>query len=199
MNESQRPSDYPAWFRAFARLIYRIVGWHVEGAAPNIPRFVVVGAPHTSNWDGIVMFFTSVILGMRMYWLGKHTLFKPPLGWLMRWASGIPINRESSKNAVEQAIDIFEERDRFVLLLAPEGTRKKVDHWKTGFYYIALGAKVPIVLGYVDYPRKRSGLGPVIMPSGDIEADFEQIRAFFADKVGRHPDQKGAIALPPKA
>lgn len=198
MNDSQRTLDYPAWFRGLAQLIYRLVGWKAEGQAPNLPKFVIIGAPHTSNWDGIHMFLTSTSLGIRMYWLGKHTLFRAPYGWLMRWASGIPVNRESTKNAVEQVVDEFEQRDRFVLIIAPEGTRKKVDYWKTGFYYIALGAGVPIVLAYIDYPRKRTGLGPAIMPSGDIEADFEIFRAFYADKVGQHPEKAGTVALPPK-
>jgi 1-acyl-sn-glycerol-3-phosphate acyltransferase len=199
MSQQQRPSDYPAWFTALARLIYRVFGWRAEGGPPNVPKFVLIGAPHTSNWDGVHMFLTSTSLGVRMYWLGKHTLFKPPLGWLMSWVSGIPVNRQATKNAVEQVVDIFEERDHFALIIAPEGTRKKVDYWKTGFYYIALGAGVPIVMAYIDYPRKRAGLGPAIMPSGDIEADFEIFRAFYADKVGLYPDHRGAVALPPKS
>jgi len=198
MNASQRRPDYPRWLSAVVRWLFGLFGWQAAGVVPNYPRFVIAGGPHTSNWDGVLMFGMSIILGVKMYWLGKHTLFRPPLGFLMRWANGIPVNRESSKNAVEQAIDIFNERDHFVLVLAPEGTRKKVDYWKTGFYYIALGANVPIVLGFLDYPRKRAGLGPVIMPSGDIQADFEQIRAFFVDKGARYPDQKGEVALPPR-
>jgi 1-acyl-sn-glycerol-3-phosphate acyltransferase len=197
MNDFQRSPDYPAWFIALARLIYRLAGWKAEGAAPNLPKFMIIGGPHTSNWDGIHMFLTSTSLGIRMYWLGKHTLFRSPYGWLMRWAGGIPVNRQSTKNAVEQVVDVFKQREHFTLIIAPEGTRKKVDYWKTGFYYIALGAGVPIVMAYIDYPRKRAGLGPAIMPSGDIEADFEIFRAFYADKVGLHPDQKGTIALPP--
>lgn len=144
------------------------------------------------------MLALSTSMGIRMYWLGKHTLFKPPFGPIMRAVNGIPINRQSTKNAVDQVVDIFEQREKFVLILAPEGTRKKVDHWKTGFYYIALGAKVPIALAYVDAPRRRVGMGPVIMPSGDIEADFEIIRAFYADKVGHHPEKMGTVALPPQ-
>lgn len=198
MTDIQRPPDYPGWLSAIARLIYRLAGWHYEGSAPNLPKLLVIGAPHTSNWDGIQMLLLSTSLGIRMYWLGKHTLFKPPFGSLMRAANGIPINRQSTKNAVEQVVETYNERERFVLILAPEGTRKKVDHWKTGFYYIALGAQVPIVLAYVDYPRKRVGLGPAIMPTGDIEADFELIRAFYADKVGHHPERMGQVALPPK-
>ncbi|MBZ0304866.1 MAG: lysophospholipid acyltransferase family protein, partial [Anaerolineae bacterium] len=160
MTDTQRPSDYPGWLRAIARTIYRIFGWTPGGAPPNLPKFMVIGAPHTSNWDGIHMLLLSTSLGIRMFWLGKHTLFKPPFGGIMRAVNGIPVNRQSTKNAVEQVVDVFKQRDRFVLIIAPEGTRKQVDHWRTGFYYIALGAKVPIVLAYVDYPHKRVGLGP---------------------------------------
>ena len=198
MNDTPRPSDYPGWLRTLARLLYRLAGWRVEGISPDLPKFLTIGAPHTSNWDGIHMLALSTSLGIRMYWLGKHTLFKPPFGAIMRAVNGIPVNRQSTKNAVEQVVDIFEQRERFVLIIAPEGTRKKVDYWKTGFYYIALGAKVPIVLAYVDAPHRRVGMGPAIMPTGDIEADFEIIRAFYADKVGHHPEKMGTVALPPQ-
>jgi 1-acyl-sn-glycerol-3-phosphate acyltransferase len=198
MTDSQRPSDYPRWLVGLSRLIYKLAGWHIEGAPPNLPKFLTIGGPHTSNWDGIHMLLLSIGLGIRMYWLGKHTLFKPPLGIFTRAANGIPINRQSTKNAVEQVIETFNEREHFVLIIAPEGTRKKVDYWKTGFYYIALGAKVPIVLTFIDAPRKRVGMGPAIMPSGDIEADFEIFRAFYADKVGVHPEKMGTVALSPQ-
>ena len=198
MTDSQRPPDYPRWLSALARLIYKLAGWHIEGGPPNLPKFLTIGAPHTSNWDGIHMLLLSTGLGIRMYWLGKHTLFKPPLGILTRAANGIPVNRQSTKNAVEQVIETFNEREPFVLIIAPEGTRKKVDYWKTGFYYIALGAHVPIVLTFIDASRKRVGMGPAIMPSGDIEADFETFRAFYADKVGIHPEKMGTVALSPQ-
>jgi 1-acyl-sn-glycerol-3-phosphate acyltransferase len=198
MTDSQRPSDYPGWLRALARGLYRLAGWRVEGTAPNFPKMLVIGAPHTSNWDGIHMLALSTSLGIRMYWLGKHTLFKPPFGPIMRAVNGIPVNRESTKNGVEQVVEIFKEREKFVLIIAPEGTRKKVDYWKTGFYYIAQGAIVQIVLAYVDAPHRRVGLGPAIMPSGDIEADFEIFRAFYADKEGHHRDKKGTVALSPQ-
>jgi 1-acyl-sn-glycerol-3-phosphate acyltransferase len=198
MNDSPRPLDYPAWLMSLGRLIYRLAGWHYEGRAPNLPKMLVIGAPHTSNWDGIHMLLLSTSLGIRMFWLGKHTLFRAPLGVITRAVNGVPVNRQLTKNGVDQVVEIFKQRERFVLIMAPEGTRKKVAHWKTGFYYIALGAGVPIVLAYVDYPRKRVGLGPSIMPTGDIEADFEIIREFYADKVGAHLERMSTIALPPK-
>ncbi len=198
MITTHRRPDYPAPLRAFVHFLYRLAGWQVVGEAPDYPKFVVVGAPHTSNWEFFHMLAVSITTGVKMHWLGKHTLFKPPLGWFMRAAHGVPINRTLTKNAVEQVVDVFNKSDRMVLIIAPEGTRKKVDYWKTGFYYIALGAGIPILLAFADYKAKVAGYGPVIHPSGDIEADFEIIRAFFADKVGKYPEKQGTIAIPPR-
>ncbi|MBL8154285.1 MAG: lysophospholipid acyltransferase family protein [Anaerolineae bacterium] len=182
-----------------ARFILWIFGWRIESQPiPNYPKMVMIGAPHTSNLDGFL--YILIVLGVRVRanFLAKHSLFRPPFGWLLRLAGGVPLNRTTTVNAVEQAVQVFRERDRMVLALAPEGTRKNVPYWKTGFYYIALGAGVPIVLGYVDYRQRRCGFGPMLMPSGDIDKDFEVIRAFYADKVGQHPERQGPIALPPK-
>jgi 1-acyl-sn-glycerol-3-phosphate acyltransferase len=191
-----RPPDYPAWLSWFARTILGLFGWQAEGHMPNIPKFVVIGAHHTSNLDGFLLVGMSWVLRTRLHWLGKHTLFRAPFGPLMRAAGGIPVNRKSTRNAVEQVAQAFEERDKLVLVIAPEGTRKKVDHWKTGFYYIALKAQVPIAMGYMDYRRKRAGIGPVFMPTGDIEADMKALQEFYATVTPRYPDQKGAVALP---
>jgi 1-acyl-sn-glycerol-3-phosphate acyltransferase len=198
MSDSHRPPDYPLILSWIGQLVFRLVGWKAEGKEnlPDLPQFVVVGAHHTSNWDGLVMVTMALIWRLRLNWLGKHTLFRPPLGWLMRLTGGLPINRSTTRNAVEQVIEMFKERDKMVLVIAPEGTRKPVNHWKTGFYYIALGAKVPIVLGYVDYQRKAAGVGRTIYPSGDIETDMAKIRDFYQDITPRHPSRKGEVALP---
>lgn len=199
METGSRPPDFSAFWSGVARFLFSLFGWAPEGAAPNLPRFVVVAAPHTSNWDGLIVVVMSIILRVRLLWMGKHTLFKPPVGWLMRLSGGVPINRTTTKNAVEQVAQTIRERERMVLVIAPEGTRKKVTYWRTGFYYIALAAEVPLVLGFIDYKRKRAGLGPVIYPSGDIEADMEKIRAFYGTIVGRHPERMSPIVLaPPK-
>ncbi len=192
-----RPPDTSLFFAVIAGFILRLFGWTVGSLPPNYPKMVVIGAPHTSNWDGLIMVLFALVLRVRLEWVGKHTLFRFPFGSLMRLAGGVPLNRSTTKNAVDQAIQVFNERDKMALVVAPEGTRGKVDYWKTGFYYIALGAKVPIVMGYVDYGRKRAGLGPAVIPSGDIEADLEHFRAFYADITPRHPEKKGIIALPP--
>jgi 1-acyl-sn-glycerol-3-phosphate acyltransferase len=192
-----RSPDYPVFFSWIGHFIFKLVGWRVEGDVPDYPKMVITGAPHTSNWDGFVFIFTTFALRQRMNWLGKHTLFRAPIGWLMRLGGGVSINRKTTQNAVEQAVQVFNERKRMILLIAPEGTRKKTDYWKTGFYYIALGAKVPIVMAYVDYPRKRVGIGPAVQPTGDIDADFAIFRAFYADKIGRHPEKKSNVEPPP--
>jgi 1-acyl-sn-glycerol-3-phosphate acyltransferase len=196
---TQRPPEVSVAVSRFARFVFGLFGWHAEGELPNFPKMVIIGAPHTSNWDGAIFFTMTLILRARLKVIGKHTLFKPPFGGLMRWAGGIPINRATSKNAVDQVVDAFNEHEHMALVIAPEGTRKKTKYWKTGFYYIALKANVPIVLVGLDYPRRVCMIGPHFMPSGDIQADFEIIKQFYADKVGRHPHKKGEIALPPHA
>ncbi len=198
MDTGSRPPDYSAFWSVIARFLLGLFGWSPEGGVPNLPKCVVVAAPHTSNWDGLILVLMAFALRVRLLWIGKHTLFRPPFGWLMRVFGGVPINRSTTKNAVEQVAQTFNERERMVLVIAPEGTRKKVPHWRTGFYYIAQAANVPLVLGYVDYERKRAGLGPIIQPTGNIEADMEQIRAFYAPIKGRHPERTGPIVLKPE-
>ncbi len=200
MTENARQyTDSSAFTSRIWLTLFQAVGWHYEGSLPDVPKMVIIGVPHTSNWDGIVLFTMTKILRRYMNWLGKHTLFKPPLGPLMLWAGGVPVNRQTTRNAVEQVVDAFTERERMVLVIAPEGTRKRVDHWKTGFYYIALKAKVPIVMAGIDYREKVLVLAPAFEPSGDLEADFEQIiKPFYANRFyGRFPEKKGPVALPP--
>jgi 1-acyl-sn-glycerol-3-phosphate acyltransferase len=158
-------------------------------------KYVLIGSPHTSNWDFPIALLLLRVLGIEGHWIAKHTVFRWPVGWLMRWLGGLPVDRTSSHNFVDQIVQLFEERERLVITIAPEGTRKRTAHWKTGFYYIALGAGIPIVLGYLDYPNKRGGLGPTIQPSGDLEADLDRMKEFYADKTGRHPGKMGEIAI----
>jgi 1-acyl-sn-glycerol-3-phosphate acyltransferase len=130
-----------------------------------------------------------------MQWVGKHTLFKGPFGPLMRLLGGIPIDRRAKRDTVEALVSAFESRRELMLLIAPSGTRSKAPRWKTGFYYVAVGARVPIVLGFLDWGRRRGGLGEVFTPTGDIERDFAAIRAFYAPIRGKHPDQESEISL----
>jgi len=162
---------------------------------PAVNKLVVIAAPHTSNWDLPVLLGLAFALRAKAYWLGKHTLFRWPFGFLFRWMGGIPVYRSASQNAVAQSVEMFRNSEKLILAIPPEGTRSKVSHWKTGFYYIALGAEVPISLGFIDYKRKASGLGPTLYPTGDIEADMEIIRNFYADVTGKYPDKACLPAL----
>jgi len=172
-----------------------LLGWKIEGARPPQRKYVILAAPHTSNWDVPLMLSMSYVLGVPLSWIGKHTLFKPPLGWLMRLLGGVPVDRRARHNAVQQMVDEFNRRDEFYLAITPEGTRGRAEYWKSGFYYIAVGAKVPIVLGLLDFRRKRGGLFEVIEPTGDLQADMERIRAFYADATAKYPADFGPIRL----
>ena len=167
--------------------VLRMFNWKTEGEIPNLPKFVVVGAPHTSNWDFVYAMAYIFSTDLKAYWMGKHTLFKQPYGGFMRKLGGISIDRRAPRGTVEQMVDIFNAHDKLVLLIPPEGTRKKVEAWKTGFYHIAHGANVPIVLAYLDYKRKVVGIGSTLTPSGDVAADMERIQTFYRDIPGKYP------------
>ena len=164
--------------------LLKLSGWQARGKELENQRFVLIGAPHTSNWDFPLMLLVVLKLRLRVYWMGKHTLFPWGLGWLMKWLGGIPINRSASHNVVNQTVRQYRENDQLVVLIPPEGTRSKVDSWKTGFYHIANNAGVPILLGYVDAEKKEAGIADFFEPSGDLEKDMREIRAFYADKKG---------------
>ncbi len=177
--------------RWLALLLLKVIGWRKAGVLPAEPKYVMIAAPHTSNWDLPVMLMLAFVLRARVFWMGKDALFRRPFGTLFRWLGGIPVDRSKSNNAVEQAIQNFRDRESFALVVAPEGTRERAAHWKTGFYHIARGAGVPIVLGFLDYRSKVGGIGPVITPSGSIEADMDTIRQFYADLTGKRAGQSG--------
>ena len=172
----------------------KLAGWRIEGALPaDAGKSVLIAAPHTSNWDLPYTLMTAFVLGLHPYWMGKASIFRAPFGPVMRWLGGIAVNREQSSNLVAASVAALKAADGPVqLIVPPEGTRSKTRHWKTGFYWIAHEAGVPIVLGYMDYPRKRSGLGPVFTPSGDIEADMREIKAYYAPFKGRNWQQFSA-------
>ncbi|HEY3450950.1 MAG TPA: lysophospholipid acyltransferase family protein [Myxococcales bacterium] len=180
--------------RIAGRLWLRFFGWTLDERLPDVERAVVVAAPHTTNWDLPFSLAVAWSLGLRMQWVGKHTLFEPPFGAFMRWLGGIGVDRRGSKDTVEALVQVFEGRPALMLLIAPSGTRKKAQRWKTGFYYVAVGAKVPIVLGFLDYGKKRGGLGEVFVPTGDIQKDFQAIRAFYASIRGKFPEQESEIS-----
>jgi 1-acyl-sn-glycerol-3-phosphate acyltransferase len=177
--------------RGFSLAVLNLTGWKVSGQLPpNGRKCVMIAAPHTSNWDLPYMLMVAFTLRLNVYWMGKEQIFKPPFRAVMMWLGGIPVRRESANNVVAASIAALQEADGpLQLVVTPEGTRSKARYWKSGFYYIAEGARVPIVMAYMDYERKISGLGPVFEPTGDIEADMVTIKAFYAPFKGKNPDQ----------
>ena len=175
--------------QVLAIIVLKIFGWRRAGVVPDAPKFVMIAAPHTSNWDFPVGLAIILAFKVKMYWLGKEPIFKWPFGTFFKWLGGIPVNRSKSGDVVSQTIQTIKEHERIVMVVAPEGTRKKVNHWKTGFYYIAMGANVPLAMGFIDYVRKEGGFGPTLMPTGNIETDMEKIRAFYQNITAKMPDK----------
>ena len=179
------------FLRAFSRITLRLTGWTVEGQLPDkATKSVLIAAPHTSNWDLPYTLMLSFVLRLRVYWMGKQSIFRWPFGGLMRWLGGIPVNRGQASYLVALSAQAMRDADGpMQLIVPPEGTRGKTRHWKTGFYFIAQQAGVPIVLAFVDYERKVGGLGPLFEPTGDVEADMAAIKAFYAPIKGKNADQ----------
>jgi 1-acyl-sn-glycerol-3-phosphate acyltransferase len=169
----------------------RLAGWTVQGQLPPEARkSVFIAAPHTSNWDLPYTLFAAFALRLTPYWMGKASIFKFPFGGLMRWLGGIAVDRSKSNNLVAASAEALQAADGPVqLIVPPEGTRSKTTYWKTGFYWIAVTAQLPIVLAHIDYPRKLIGLGPLLRPSGDIEADMAQIKRHYAQFRGKGADR----------
>jgi 1-acyl-sn-glycerol-3-phosphate acyltransferase len=174
------------------------MGWRLTGELPRADRFVLIAAPHTSNWDLPVMLGVAFAFRVKLFWMGKHSLFRAPFGVFFRWLGGIPIDRSAAHDAVAQSVELFRRNEALILAVPPEGTRQKVRYWKTGFYYIALGAGVPIALGFFDYRRKVTGLGPSLTPTGELEADMNVIRGFYDEIAGKYAEQSGTAAVAPK-
>jgi 1-acyl-sn-glycerol-3-phosphate acyltransferase len=177
--------------RAFSLAFLKLTGWKVLGRMPEgCSKSVWIAAPHTSNWDLPYTLMVAFVLRLNVYWMGKAQLFRFPFRHVMMWLGGIPVRRETANNLVAASIDAMKAaKGPLQLIVPPEGTRNKTRYWKTGFYYIAVGAQVPIVMAYMDYDRKISGLGPVFHPTGDIEADMVAIKAFYAPFKGKNADQ----------
>ena len=180
----RRGNSFTRWL---GRTTLAAMGWRLHGQLPDQPRLVVVAAPHTSNWDFVLAMAAAFALGVEIRWLGKHSLFRPPVGAVMRWLGGIAVDREVRSGVVAQSAAALRAQERMLLCVAPEGTRSKVRQWKSGFYHIAREAGVPICLCYLDYPRRILGLGPVLVPGDDAEADLAAIRAFYQPFRGRRP------------
>jgi 1-acyl-sn-glycerol-3-phosphate acyltransferase len=165
------------------------LGWTIVGEVPSVRKFVLVAAPHTSNWDFLYALACTTALELPVRWLGKDALFRGPQRRVLEALGGIPVDRSKRNDMVRGMVHAFESADALALLVPAEGTRKHRKYWKSGFYHIARAASVPVVLGFLDYPRKHVGLGPTLWPSGSIHHDMAAVRAFYADKVGKHPAQ----------
>ena len=178
------------FYHLVARSIMRLLGWRIEGKLPHIPKFVLVGAPHTSNWDFLL--FLGVIFSLRanVRFMGKAELFRFPVGWFFRYCGGVPVDRKKSTGLVEQMVKVCAESERFILTIAPEGTRHQVTEWKRGFYHIARNAGIPLVMAVVDGRHKTVRIGQVFHPTDDMEEDMKTIKGFFEGAGGIKPRRK---------
>jgi 1-acyl-sn-glycerol-3-phosphate acyltransferase len=178
--------------------LLKMLGWKKMGHLPKQAKYVLIVAPHTSNWDlfyGIILAFA---LKLDARFIAKKELFRWPFSPLMKWLGGVPIDRALSSHIVDQMISTFNESKKFVLALAPEGSRHKTGYWKSGFYHIALSAHVPIQLAFLDYENKTGGAGPLIYPTGDLDQDMQTIRNFYLTVKGKYPDKTGPAIIQSK-
>lgn len=181
--------------KRIGRFFLRLRGWRVLGELPPEPKMVIIGGPHTSNWDFPLAMFAAPALGIKIKWLGKHTLFRKPFGWFFRMLGGIPVDRSAAHGVVGETVELFRSTDRLVLVITPEGTRKKTDGWKSGFWHIASRAGVPLLLIGVSGERKEIEVGPLLNLSGDVRADMDQVRDFYKDYGGVKPQNVSEIRL----
>jgi 1-acyl-sn-glycerol-3-phosphate acyltransferase len=181
-----------------ARFIFAVMGWKVEGFVRDYPKMMVVAGPHTANQDGMMLVLASWIVRQKIKWMVKIEMTRGPFGWLIKALGGVGIDRSASFNTVEQVVDEYNSREKFLLVVAPEGTRKKTNHWRTGFYWMAVGAGIPIMFGVLDYKRKVVDLSPPILhPTGDIEADIETIWDIYRPATARVPEKVADMKLRP--
>lgn len=178
------------FLRMMANLILRMVGWRVEGKLPDLPKYILIGAPHTSNWDFVL--FLGIIFHLRanVGFMGKAELFRKPFGWFFYWCGGIPVDRTRSQGLVEQMVLACEKSEKFILTITPEGTRYQVREWKLGFYHIAKKAGIPVVMAVVDGAKKTVHVGEVFHPTENMDADIKAIKGYFEGRVGINPGKK---------
>lgn len=186
----RQPSMVSRLFRKVLVWNYHRNGWSAYGEVPNPRKFVLIAAPHTSNWDFLNFIGLTDDLGITPHFMAKKSLFRWPWKDFMLDMGGVPVDRTGNQNYVEAMIEEFSKRTEFMLTIAPEGTRGAVRKWKTGFYHIAVGAKVPLVVGMMDYAKKSGGLGPAIWPTGDFKADMEKIAELYATVTPKYPTKK---------
>ena len=175
--------------------LLRLLGWRLEGARPQFDRYVLIAAPHTSNWDFPLMLLFGFAFDIKIMWMAKHSLFRPPMGWVMRALGGLSIVRHENRNIVDTLVDEFNRGLPLVLVVPTEGTRARAEYWKSGFYHIARQAGVPIVPSFLDYGKKQGGFGPALELSGDVRADMQYFRDFYVGMKGLYPENFGPIRL----
>ena len=179
----------------FSKTILKIFGWQLDAKPPVQKKYILIGAPHTSNWDfplGLLTFWT---LDVKIYWVAKIQMFRGPLHYIFTALGGIPVNRAASHGFIDQVAEKIKQTEKMALAISPEGTRSKTKYWKSGFYYIAMAANVPICLGYINYKNKTLGFKSVLYPSGDIEADMKIIADFYSNIEGKRPQNQGPIRI----
>jgi len=184
-----------SFLRGISLILLKILGWKTSGELPREEKYIIIVAPHTSNWDLFYGFILAFALKLDARYIAKKELFRGLFSPLMKWTGGIPIDRLLSSHIVEQMASIFKEREKFLLALAPEGTRHRKDCWKSGFYNIALNAHVPILLAFIDYSSKTGGAGPLIYPTGDLEKDMNIIRNFYLTVKGKYPENTTPVVI----
>lgn len=176
--------------RAFYRFMFRLAGWQIKGGIDqSLARYVMIVAPHTSNWDFFIGLAARSILGIDTRYVAKKELFRFPFGWLFRKLGGYPVDRSKNTKFVDSVAEIFNQYDRFSICITPEGTRSYAPKWKTGFYYIAVKAQVPIVMVAFDYPSKQVRVEPPFYPTGNMEEDLEHMRNYFRTATGKHAEK----------
>jgi len=178
-----------------AGLILKLLGWTYADNVPQVDKCILIVAPHTSNWDFVLGICLKTALKLELSYLGKDSLFTWYSGWFFRSLGGIPVNRHQHHNIVAQVVDSFENSDHLWLALSPEGTRSRLDYWRSGFYYMALAAAVPVVTVYIDAKTKSLGFGPIVQLTGDISADMAIFSAFYQNKIGICPERTNPVRL----
>jgi len=181
--------------KRLARWLLQVTGWQLVGNRPPFDRYVLIAAPHTSNWDFPLMLLFAAAFDIRVTWMAKHSLFYPPMGWIMRALGGMPIIRHKNQNLVAAMVSAFATVPHLVLVVPTEGTREKSAYWKSGFYHIARQAGVPIVPSFLDFGRRCGGFGPAMTTTGDTRADMQYFRDFYHGMTGKFPDQFGPVRL----
>lgn len=188
-------SEPNAITQRLGRLILSITGWKVDGVKPDVTRSVIIAAPHTSNWDFLYLLAAAASLKVKIHWLGKSSLFWGPMGPIMRRLGGIPVDRSKSNQLVKQLVTRFKKNQNLHIVIPPSGTRGFTKHWRSGFYHLARQANIPVIFGFLDYPKKIAGISTPQIMTGDPSFDMERIRAFYKDITGRYPALASRIAL----